>query len=32
VVSIKGKTNEGMDAVGRGDGLQVFAIASIAPR
>lgn len=31
-VSIKGKTNEGMDAVGRGDGLQVFAIASITPR
>ena len=31
-VSIKGKTNEGMDAVGRGVGLQVFAVASIAPR
>jgi 2-C-methyl-D-erythritol 2,4-cyclodiphosphate synthase len=29
-VSIKGKTNEGMDAVGRGDGLQVFAIAAVA--
>ena len=29
-VSIKGKTNEGMDAVGRGDGLQVFAIATVA--
>ncbi len=28
-VSIKGKTNETMDAVGRGDGLQVFAIASV---
>ncbi len=28
-VSIKGKTNEEMDAVGRGDGLQVFAIASV---
>ena len=28
-VSIKGKTNEKMDAVGRGDGLQVFAIASV---
>lgn len=28
-VSIKGKTNEGMDAVGRGDGLQVFAIAAV---
>jgi 2-C-methyl-D-erythritol 2,4-cyclodiphosphate synthase len=31
-VSIKGKTNEGMDAVGRGDGLQVFAIAAVARR
>jgi 2-C-methyl-D-erythritol 2,4-cyclodiphosphate synthase len=30
VVSIKGKTNEGMDAVGRGEGLQVFAIAAVA--
>jgi 2-C-methyl-D-erythritol 2,4-cyclodiphosphate synthase len=29
-VSIKAKTNEGMDAVGRGEGLQVFAIASLA--
>lgn len=29
VVSIKAKTNEEMDAVGRGDGLQVFAIASV---
>jgi len=28
-VSIKGKTNEGMDAIGRGDGLQVFAVAAI---
>lgn len=28
-VSIKGKTNEGMDAVGRGDGLQVLAVAAI---
>jgi 2-C-methyl-D-erythritol 2,4-cyclodiphosphate synthase len=28
-VSIKGKTNEGMDATGRGDGLQVFAVAAI---
>ncbi len=26
-VSIKAKTNEGMDAVGRGEGLQVFAVA-----
>lgn len=31
-VSVKGKSNEGMDAVGRGEGLQVFAIAAIAPR
>jgi 2-C-methyl-D-erythritol 2,4-cyclodiphosphate synthase len=30
-VSIKGKTNEGMDAVGRGEGLQVLAIAAVAP-
>ncbi len=28
-VSIKAKTNEGMDSVGRGRGLQVFAIASV---
>ena len=28
-VSVKAKTNEGMDAVGKGKGLQVFAIASI---
>ena len=28
-VSIKAKTNEGMDAVGRREGLQVFAIASL---
>lgn len=28
-VSIKAKTNEGMDAVGRGEGLQVFAVASL---
>lgn len=27
VISVKGKTNEGMDAVGRGEGLQVFAVA-----
>ena len=26
-VSVKAKTNEGMDAVGRGEGLQVFAVA-----
>lgn len=30
-VSVKGKTNEGMDAVGRGEGLQVFAIALLLP-
>lgn len=29
LVSIKGKTNEGMDGVGRGEGLQVLAIAGI---
>jgi 2-C-methyl-D-erythritol 2,4-cyclodiphosphate synthase len=28
-VSVKAKTNEGMDAVGRGDGIQVFAIAAL---
>lgn len=28
-VSIKAKTNEKMDSVGRGKGLQVFAIASV---
>jgi 2-C-methyl-D-erythritol 2,4-cyclodiphosphate synthase len=28
-VSIKAKTNEGMDAVGRGEGLQVFAVAAL---
>lgn len=28
-VSIKGKTNEGMDAVGRREGLQVLAIAGL---
>ena len=28
-VSIKAKTNEGMDAVGKGVGLQVFAVASL---
>ncbi len=28
-VSVKAKTNEGMDAVGRGDGIIVFAIASV---
>src|SRR5256885_519547 len=29
-VSVKSKTNEGMDAVGKGKGLQVFAVASIS--
>ena len=29
-VSIKAKTNEGMDAVGRGEGLQVFAVALLS--
>jgi 2C-methyl-D-erythritol 2,4-cyclodiphosphate synthase len=28
-VSVKAKTNEKMDAVGKGQGLQVFAVASI---
>jgi 2-C-methyl-D-erythritol 2,4-cyclodiphosphate synthase len=28
-VSVKGKTNERMDAVGRGEGIQVFAVASL---
>ena len=28
-VSVKAKTNEGMDSIGKGKGLQVFAIASI---
>lgn len=28
-VSVKAKTNEGMDAVGKGVGLQVFAVASL---
>jgi 2-C-methyl-D-erythritol 2,4-cyclodiphosphate synthase len=28
-VSIKAKTNEKMDAVGRGEGVQVFAVASL---
>lgn len=30
-VSIKGKTNEGMDAVGRGEGLQAYAVALLLP-
>lgn len=29
-VSIKAKTNEGMDAVGAGQGLQAFAVAALA--
>lgn len=28
-VSVKAKTNEGMDTIGQGKGLQVFAVASI---
>lgn len=28
-VSVKAKTNEGMDAVGQGEGLNVFAVASL---
>ncbi len=28
-VSVKAKTNEGMDAVGAGKGLQVFAVAAV---
>jgi 2-C-methyl-D-erythritol 2,4-cyclodiphosphate synthase len=28
-VSVKAKTNDGMDAVGKGKGLQVFAVASL---
>lgn len=31
VVSVKGKTNEGMDAVGRGEGLQAYAVALLSP-
>jgi 2-C-methyl-D-erythritol 2,4-cyclodiphosphate synthase len=29
-VSVKAKTNEGMDAIGRGEGLQVIAVALLA--
>jgi 2-C-methyl-D-erythritol 2,4-cyclodiphosphate synthase len=29
-VSLKGKTNEGMDAIGRGEGLAAIAVATIA--
>ena len=31
-VSVKGKTNEGMGFTGRGEGLAVIAVATIAPR
>jgi 2-C-methyl-D-erythritol 2,4-cyclodiphosphate synthase len=31
-VSVKAKTNEGMDAVGEGKGLQVMAVASVQER
>jgi 2-C-methyl-D-erythritol 2,4-cyclodiphosphate synthase len=31
-VSIKGKTNEGMGWIGRGEGLACIAVATIAPR
>ncbi|MDE3274474.1 MAG: 2-C-methyl-D-erythritol 2,4-cyclodiphosphate synthase, partial [Verrucomicrobiota bacterium] len=31
-VSVKGKTNEGMDAVGAGLGIEVHAVALLVPR
>ena len=31
-VSVKGKTNEGMGWIGRGEGLAVMAVATLAPR
>jgi 2-C-methyl-D-erythritol 2,4-cyclodiphosphate synthase len=31
-VSVKGKTNEGMGFTGRGEGIAVIAVATIAPR
>ena len=31
-VSVKGKTNEGMGWIGRGEGLAVIAVATLAPR
>jgi 2-C-methyl-D-erythritol 4-phosphate cytidylyltransferase / 2-C-methyl-D-erythritol 2,4-cyclodiphosphate synthase len=31
-VSVKGKTNEGVDAVGRGEAVAAHAVASLAPR
>ena len=31
-VSVKGKTNEGVDAVGRGEAIAAHAVALIGPR
>jgi 2-C-methyl-D-erythritol 2,4-cyclodiphosphate synthase len=31
-VSVKGKTNEGVDAVGRGEAVACHAVALLAPR
>jgi 2C-methyl-D-erythritol 2,4-cyclodiphosphate synthase len=31
MVSVKGKTNEGMGWIGAGEGLAVIAVASVAP-
>jgi 2-C-methyl-D-erythritol 2,4-cyclodiphosphate synthase len=31
-VSVKGKTNEGVDAVGRGEAVASHAVALLAPR